>query len=121
MEVDVDGVEAGEEVDKGILLLGRDVGEKGRGNGFASGEGLIDREVENEGLGIDIANINSALVCEEDLVSLTLGVDTDIIFGVGGMREEGLNNEVVQGASDGLDLIRTMASTDHYSWKPRRK
>ena len=34
VEVDVDAVEAGEEVDKGVLLR-RDVGQEGVGDGFA--------------------------------------------------------------------------------------
>ena len=43
-------------------------------------------------------------MCEEDGVALAGRVDADVVFGVGGVREEGLNNKVVEGTGDGLDL-----------------
>lgn len=105
MKVDVDGVKSGEEVDEGVLLLRRNVGEEGRGNNIASRERCINGEVENESLGIDITNINTTLVGEEDAVTLALRVDANVIFGVGRMRKERFDDKVVQGTSDSFNLI----------------
>lgn len=41
---------------------------------------------------------------KENVVPITRGRDTDVIFGVGRVREERFDNEVVQGPSDGLNL-----------------
>ena len=57
--------------------------------------------------GIDIADIDTTLMGEEDLITLALGVDADIVFGVGWVREERLYDEVVEGAGSALDLKRT--------------
>lgn len=78
--------------------------EESGGNDLTSWEGLGDENVKGESLGVNITDVNTTLMGEEDAVALTLGVNTDVIFGVGGVRKEGFDNEVVQGASNGLDL-----------------
>ena len=40
------------------------------------------QEVELEGFGINVTNVNSSLVGKEDGVALTAGIDADIILGV---------------------------------------
>lgn len=80
------------------------MGEEGGGDGLTGGERLVYREVENEGLGIDVADINTTFMSEENGVTLTLGGDADVVFSCGGMREEGLDDEVAKGACDGFDL-----------------
>jgi hypothetical protein len=105
VEVGVDRVEADEEVDEGLLLLLGDVGEKRRLDLVPGGEGGADGDGESECLGVDIANVDTTLVGEEDAIALTLGGDADVEFGVGRVREEGLDDEVVEGAGDSLDLM----------------
>lgn len=105
VEVDVDGVETDEEINKGILLLSRDVGEEGSSDFLTRGERFVDSNLENESLGIDVTNVNTTLVREEDAITLALRVDADIVFGVGRVRKERFDDEVVQGTSDGLNLV----------------
>lgn len=100
MKVDIDGVEADKEVDETVLLGSGDVGEEGGGDGLAGGEGLANEDVELEGLGVDVADVDTTFVGEEDGVTLALGVDADVEFCVGRVREEGLEDEVVQGPGD---------------------
>ncbi len=104
MEVDVDAVEADKEVDEGVLLLGRHVGKEGGGDGLARREGLGDGEVEDERLGVNIADVNTTLVGEEDGIAFTGRGDADVVFGVGRMGEEWFDNEVVQGSSNRFHL-----------------
>ncbi len=104
VEVDIYGIEADEEVDECVFFRSRDVGEESGSDGLARWERLSDQNVEDESFGINITDVDTTLVCEKDAVTLTLGVDANVIFGVGGVREEGLDNEVVQGASNGLNL-----------------
>jgi hypothetical protein len=85
MEVNVYAVEADEEVDEGFLLLGWNVGEEGRRNGFTGGEWLVDVDVEDKGFSVDVTDVNTTFVGEEDGVALAMGVDTDVILGVGGV------------------------------------
>jgi hypothetical protein len=73
------------------------VGEESGGDGGAGGEGCVDRDIEFEGFGVDIADIDTTFVCEEDGVAFAGGVDADIILGVGWMREERLYDKVVKG------------------------
>ena len=65
------------------------------------------RDGEAECLGVNITDIHTTLVGEEDLVAFAVGVDADIVFGVGWVREERLYDEVVEGAGSALDLKRT--------------
>jgi hypothetical protein len=80
VEIDIDGVEAQEEVDESILLLRRDVLKKSGGNLIAAWERLVNKNVQLECLGVDITNIHATFVTEEDTVTLALGCDADIIF-----------------------------------------
>jgi hypothetical protein len=105
VKVDVNGVEADEEVDEGILLLGRDMSEEGSGDIITGGEWLVDRDIKDESFGIDVTDVNTTLVSEENAVALALRINADVVFSVRGMREEGFNNEVVKGASHSLNLV----------------
>lgn len=111
MEVNVDAVEADEEVDEGLPLLGGDVGEEGLGDRLAGGEGFRHGDVEHERLGVDISDIDTTLVGEEDGVALALGGDADVVLGVGGVGQEGLDDKVVQSARNRFDL-----GDDQYRW-----
>lgn len=111
MEINVDAVETNQEVDKGIFLLGGDMGEEGRGNGFARREGLSNGKVENKSFGINISDIDTSLMGKEDRISLTSRGDADIVLGVGWMGEERLNNEVVEGSGDRFDLMNIASVT----------
>jgi len=62
-------------------------------------ERLANENVQLEGLGVDIANINATFVSEEDAITLALGCDADIIFCSRWVREERLDNEVGECAS----------------------
>lgn len=105
MELDVDAVEANEEVDEGLLaLLARNAGEKGRLDLFARGELSADGDEKGERLGVDVSNFDSSLVGEEDVVPLADRVDTDVELGPVRVGEEGLDDEVVQGSLGLLDL-----------------
>jgi hypothetical protein len=104
VEVYVDGVQADEEIDERLFFLGWDVGQERRGDGGARGKGRVDGDIELEGFGVDIADIDTTFVCEQDGVTFTCGVDADVILGVRWVREERLDDEVVESASDGLDL-----------------
>jgi hypothetical protein len=55
-------------------------------------------------LGIDIADIDTSFMGEQNLIAFTLRVDADIVLGVAGMGQEGLDNKVVQCTSNRLDL-----------------
>jgi hypothetical protein len=46
----------------------------------ATGERLANENVQLERLGVDISNIDTTFVGEEDTVTLALGCDADIIF-----------------------------------------
>ena len=81
--------------------------QESRGDGFSRGERSADREVQRQSLSIHITNVDTTLVSKENGVTLTLGGDADIVFGVGWVREERLYDEVVEGAGSALDLKRT--------------
>jgi hypothetical protein len=104
VKIHIDGIQADEEVDEGIFLFGGDMGEEGGCDGGAGGERCIDGNVELESFGIDITNVYTTFVREEDRVAFAGRVDADVILRVGRVREERLNNEVVEGAGDGLNL-----------------
>lgn len=112
MEVDVDAVQADEEVDERLLLLCGDVLEEGAGDGLARRELLGDGDVEDEGLGVDVSDIDTTFVGEEDGVALALGGDADVVLGVGGVGQEGLDDEVVQGSCNRFDLGVGMISIE---------
>ena len=70
VEVDVDGVEADEEVDESLLLRCGDVLQERVGDSLARREGRANGKAQLESLGIDIANIDTTLVGEENPVAL---------------------------------------------------
>ena len=104
VEIHVNGIQADKEVYEGFLLFGRDVGEEGRCDGRAGGEWSVDGDVEFEGLGVYIANVYTTFVREENRVTLTSRVDADVIFGMGRVGKERFDDEIIESASDGLDL-----------------
>jgi uncharacterized protein with GYD domain len=54
--------------------------EESRSNLVATRERLADENVQLERLGINIANINTTFVGEEDTVTIAVRCDADIIF-----------------------------------------
>jgi hypothetical protein len=104
VEVHIDRVQTDEEVHESFFLLGRDVGEEGRGDFSARWEWRVDGNVEFVGLGIHVTNVYPTFVSEEDGVTLASRVDADVVFGMGRVGEEGLDNEVVECPRDGLNL-----------------
>lgn len=71
LAVDVDGVEARDEVDENIVDALGNLGEKGRGNGLVGGVlGKVDGDEELLSLLINVTNIDTTLVCEENPVAL---------------------------------------------------
>ena len=57
-----------------------------------------------ESLSINISDVDSTLVGEEDLISLSGRVDTDVVLGIGRVRKERLDDEGVEGSDGLLDL-----------------
>lgn len=104
VEVDVDRVEADEEVNEGVFLFCGYVGEEGGGYCCAGGERCVDGDVEFECFSVYVADVDTAFVCEEDRVALAGGVDADIVFCVRRVGQERLDDEVVESTGDGLDL-----------------
>ena len=82
VEVDVDRVETGEEVDEYFLLLFGYMFEKGLGPYVTRGERRGNSDIEPKSFSIDITNIDTTLVGEEDRITLTVGIDTHVKFGV---------------------------------------
>ena len=80
--------------------------EQGVGDRLARGERCSDREIESEGLGVDISNVYTTLMSEKNRVAFPSGIDANIVFSVGWVREERLYDEVVEGAGSALDLKR---------------
>jgi hypothetical protein len=80
VEVNIDGVKADEEVNESIPLCGRNVLEKSGSDLLARWERPVDEDVELERFGIDITDIDTAFMGEEDRVTLALGCNADIIL-----------------------------------------
>ena len=100
MKVDVDAVQPNQEVHKG-LLLGRRNGLEECGLDYIPGwEVLVNRNLELESLGVDVANVHSSFVSEEDVVPITIGVDADVEFVGGRVREERFDDEGIKGPGD---------------------
>lgn len=97
VEVDVNGVESNQEVDEGFLLLFRYMFEKGLSPDVTRGEGGGNADIEPKGFGVNITNIDTTLVSEEDRITLTIGVDAYVELGVRWMRKERLDDKVVEG------------------------
>jgi len=105
VEINIDRIETDQEINKGIPLLSRDMTEEGSSNNLASGEWLVDRDIKDKGFGIDVTNVNTTLMSEENAITLALGTDTNIILSIGRVRQERLDNEIVQSARDSLNLL----------------
>lgn len=65
---------------------------------------MADGEVEFECFSVDVADVDTAFVCEEDGVAFAGGGDADVVFGGGRVGQEGLEDEVVERAGDGFNL-----------------
>ena len=104
MQVNVDAVQANEEINEGVFLFGWDVGQEGGRDDVACGERLNYGKVEYERLCVDVADVYATFVGEEDGVAFTTGCDANVVFGMGGMGKERFNDEVVQGSRDRFDL-----------------
>lgn len=107
VEVDVDGVEAGDEVDEDIVLGLGDVNKEGRADGVSGRELVLDLDLELECLCVDITDLDASLVGEEDVVTVAVRVDADVVLGVGGVGDEGLDEEGLEDTGDRVDLIPT--------------
>jgi len=82
VEVDVDGVEANEEIDEYFLLLFGNVFEKGLSPDVTGGERSGNADIKPKGFGVDITNVDTTLMSEEDRITLTVGVDAYVEFGI---------------------------------------
>jgi len=65
----------------------------------------VDRDENLLGFGIDIAHIDTSLLSEKDPVAITDGVDVDILFGIGRVRHERLDQELSENSGHSLDLL----------------
>jgi hypothetical protein len=105
VKVDVDRVQAGNEVNEGLLdLTTGDVLEEAGLDGLAVGQLASDGDEKLDSLGVDISNLDSSLVGEENDISLTNRVDADVELGVGRVGKEGLDDEGVESTGGLLDL-----------------
>ena len=69
----------------------------------------MDGNVELQGFGVNISDIDTTLVGEENGVVFTGRVDADVVFGGGWMGEERLEDEGHKGTRDRLDLDKGQA------------
>ena len=104
VEVDVDGVETNKEVDEDFLLLFGHMFKKCLSPDDTRGEWSGNADIKPKGFCVDVTNVDTTLVGEENGITLAVGVDAHVEFGVRGMRKEWLQDEVVEGSSDRLDL-----------------
>jgi hypothetical protein len=104
VKIDIDTVKPDQKVDESVLLGCRNLGEE-RFLDFITGrELLVNGDKELESLGVNIANFDTTLMSEEDIVAFTCRVNADVKLSIRRMRKEWLDDEVIQGTSDGLDL-----------------
>jgi hypothetical protein len=105
LEMDVDGIEPNDEIDERVTLGGGHVDEKGVGDGGAGGErGRVDGDGEGARFSVNVANVDPSLVGEKNMVAVSGRGDANVVFRVGGVGEERLDDKGVQLASDGCDL-----------------
>src|SRR5438128_10465016 len=71
MQINKDGVQSTDELDKHILFGQRNIGEKTGFNFLGRWKGCVDRDQEFERFGIYVAYVNAALVREENVVAIT--------------------------------------------------
>jgi hypothetical protein len=108
VQVNIDRVKADDKVDEGVLLRGGHSMQEGGGDGGACREGLANWDREDGCLGINIVDVNAALVREKDLVSLTSGGYANIVFRMRRVWDEGFDDERRQLAGDGSNLQSRM-------------
>ena len=72
VEVDVDGVKAGEEIYEYFLLLFGYVFEKGLSPHVTGREWSGNANIKPKGFGVDIANVDTTLVSEKDRITLAV-------------------------------------------------
>jgi hypothetical protein len=106
VKIDIDTIKPDQEVDESVLLGCWNVGEESILDFVARRELLVNGDEELESLGINIADFDTTLVREEDIVAFTCGVNADVKLSVRRMRKEWLDDEVIQGTGDGLDLSK---------------
>ncbi len=82
VKIDINGVEADQEVYKGLAFFGRNKFQEGGCNSGAIGEWCVDRDLQDESLSINIADVYTTFVGEKDVVALACRVNADIVFGV---------------------------------------
>lgn len=121
LAVDVDGVKTGDEVHQYIVDSLRDLVQESLGNLLVGGIVLeVDGNEQFLGLGVDITNVDTTFVSEEDPIALirqlfvsgilegitylTDGVDVDVVFGILGVRDKRLDEELTEDTRDSLDL-----------------
>jgi predicted trehalose synthase len=115
VEVDVDGVKADDEVDESLETLSAgNLLEEGSLDLSAGRKLAADGNEEGERLGVDVSDVHTSLVGEEDDVALADRVDADVVLGVGRVRAEGLDDEVVEGTGGLLDLLSAVTSVLRY-------
>lgn len=104
VEIDVNGVKTGDKVDQDVVLGGRNVSQERSLDGSSGGEGIGDLDLELKGLGVNIANLDTTLVSEEDVVSIAIRVDANVVFSVGGVGDERLDEEGLENTSNRINL-----------------
>ena len=83
MKVNIHCVDTSDEVYECLLFLCiSNMSKEGRCNSSARGECGICRDIELEGLGIDVTDINTTLVGEKDGITLTCGSNANVEFGM---------------------------------------
>jgi hypothetical protein len=106
VEINVDRVQAGNEVNQDITLEFWNILEKSLLDNISSGEGVIDLDEKLHGLSVNITNFDTTFVGEENVIAFTFTVNTDIVFSVGRMRNKGLNQEGLDETSSLFNLLR---------------
>lgn len=106
VKIDIDTVKPDQEVDESVLLGCWNVGEESFLDFVARRELLVDGDEELESLGIYIADFDTTLMREEDIVAFTCGVNTNIKLSIRRMGKEWFDDEVIHSAGDGLDLSK---------------
>ena len=80
VKVDIDAVEANKEVCERLFLFGWDILQKRRCNSLPGRERCQYRQVE-ESLGIDVTNVDTTFMCENDFVALLFRSNTNMLEG----------------------------------------
>jgi hypothetical protein len=110
LEIDVDAVESDDKVDQYVLSFGGDMGEEILLEGGERGERLGGSNDDLGGLGIDITDVNTAFMVEQDVVSFTFRVDVDVVLCLLGMGNKWFDEEVGQVSLDMLNLEKRVNS-----------